>query len=207
MHRLGPSHLQEIGNGPNKVSESTVSNTELSELFGPHRVPGRELSEFLSAYYFCVLYSELTEFFSQNSPSLPQNSVSPLSRKSTLETVFHPYLQERGGKAAALSCDVTSCRLQCNFSSFSGIILVTADICHFAMQFFPEKFRSGVGWRRLAPGRAQNTAKQKRSPELCPPSHRVAIPGSPFRGQNWKIGKMTFLGSKNAFLGVPLGTI
>ena len=32
----------------------------------------------------------------------------------------------------------------------------------------------------------------------------VAIPGSPHRGQNWKIGKMTFLGSKNAFLGSPL---
>ena len=31
-----------IGNGPNTVSESTVSNTELSEFFGPHRVPGWE---------------------------------------------------------------------------------------------------------------------------------------------------------------------
>ena len=29
-------------NGPNTVSESTVSNTELSELFGSHRAPGRE---------------------------------------------------------------------------------------------------------------------------------------------------------------------
>ena len=28
-------------------AESTVSNTELSEFFGPHRDPGRELSEFL----------------------------------------------------------------------------------------------------------------------------------------------------------------
>ena len=44
-----PPH--KISNGPNTVSESTVSNTELSEFFGPHRVPGRELSEFLSAYY------------------------------------------------------------------------------------------------------------------------------------------------------------
>ena len=50
-----------IGNGPNMVSESTVSNTELSELFGPRRVPGRELSEFLSAYYLCA---------KANSPSL-----------------------------------------------------------------------------------------------------------------------------------------
>ena len=36
--------------GPNTLSESTVSNTELSEFFGPQQVPGRELSEFLSAY-------------------------------------------------------------------------------------------------------------------------------------------------------------
>ena len=30
-------------------SESTVSNTELCEFFGPHQAAGRELSEFLSA--------------------------------------------------------------------------------------------------------------------------------------------------------------
>ena len=57
-----------FGNGPNTVSESTVSNTELSEFFGPHRVPGRELSEFLSAYSLCAkanspsFFTELTEF-------------------------------------------------------------------------------------------------------------------------------------------------
>ena len=39
-----------LGNGPNTVSESTVSNTELSEFFGSQQVLGRELSEFLSAY-------------------------------------------------------------------------------------------------------------------------------------------------------------
>ena len=39
------------GTGPNTFSESTASNTELSDLFGPHRVPGRELSEFLAACY------------------------------------------------------------------------------------------------------------------------------------------------------------
>ena len=40
----------DFGNRPNTVSESTVSNTELSELFGSHPVPGRELSDFLSTY-------------------------------------------------------------------------------------------------------------------------------------------------------------
>ena len=52
-----------IGNGPNTVSGSTVSNTELSEFFGAHRVPGSELSEFLSAYYLWV---------NANSPSFPR---------------------------------------------------------------------------------------------------------------------------------------
>ena len=37
---------------------------KLSEFFGPHRVPGRELSEFLSAYSF-LCQSELTEFFAE----------------------------------------------------------------------------------------------------------------------------------------------
>ena len=44
----------QFGDGPNTVSESTVSNTELSEIFGPHRVPGRELSELARAYYLCA---------------------------------------------------------------------------------------------------------------------------------------------------------
>ena len=43
-----------FGKGPNTVSGSTVSNTELGEFFGAHRVPGSELSEFLSAYYLCA---------------------------------------------------------------------------------------------------------------------------------------------------------
>ena len=71
--QLGFGMQQLIGNGPNTVSESTVSNTELSELFCPHRVPGRELSEFLSAYYLCAKANSPS--FSQNSPSLPQNLV------------------------------------------------------------------------------------------------------------------------------------
>ena len=58
---------------PGSAQESTVSNTELSEFPGPHRVPGRELSEFLSAYYLCAKANSPS--FSQNSPSLPQNSV------------------------------------------------------------------------------------------------------------------------------------
>ena len=54
--------------------------------FGPHRVPGRELSEFLSAYYSCAKAD--SPRFSQNSACLPQNSVSCLFRNSTLETAL-----------------------------------------------------------------------------------------------------------------------
>ena len=58
-----------IGIGPKKVSECMVANTELSEFFGPHGVPGRELSEFFSAFYVGA---------KANSPSFSQNSLSLL---------------------------------------------------------------------------------------------------------------------------------
>ena len=45
-----------VGSGPNKASESTVSNTELSEFFGPHPAP-------LSSLFVCQ--SELTEFLAE----------------------------------------------------------------------------------------------------------------------------------------------
>ena len=58
-------------------------------VFGAHWVPGSELSEFLSAYYWCAKANSPS--FSQNPPSLPQNSVSSFFRNSTLETVFRPF--------------------------------------------------------------------------------------------------------------------
>ena len=64
--QIKPSYLK-FGNGPNTVSESTVSNPELSEFFWPHRVLGRELSEFLSAY--CLRAKANSPSSSQNSPS------------------------------------------------------------------------------------------------------------------------------------------
>ena len=78
-----------FGNGPNTVSESTVSNTELSEFLGPHPAPRRELSEFLSAFCLCA---------KANSPSLrrihefaAELSDLSLPNQGTLETVFHPF--------------------------------------------------------------------------------------------------------------------
>ena len=71
------------------VLESTVSNTELSEFFGPHRAPGRELRKFLSAYYLWVkanteFFAELAEFAAKLSEfSLPKqysrNGLPPVS--------------------------------------------------------------------------------------------------------------------------------
>ena len=85
-----PSQTQKQGG--KTVSESTVSNTELSEFSGSHRAPGSKLSEFLSAYYLCAIANSPS--FLQNSPSLPQNSVrlsDSLLQHSTLETVFCPF--------------------------------------------------------------------------------------------------------------------
>ena len=72
---------------------STASNTELSELFGPHRVPWRELSE-SSVQTMIYVQKHLTEF-SQNSPRLPQNSMSSLFRNSTIgnsRITFHHFI-------------------------------------------------------------------------------------------------------------------
>ena len=60
-------HDPQFGDGPDTASESTFSSTELSEFFGPHRVPGTELSELRSAYYLCA---------KATSPSFPQNSAT-----------------------------------------------------------------------------------------------------------------------------------
>ena len=86
-----------FGNGPNTVSGSPVSNTELSKFFFGSLSSGwSELSESLSAYYLCA--NTNSPSFWQNSLSLPQNSVSSLLRNSTLETVFRPIPRSRARK-------------------------------------------------------------------------------------------------------------
>ena len=71
-----------LGNGRMRFrTAASVSNTEISEFSYPHRVPGRELSEFPLAYCWCAKANSPS--FSQNSPSLAQNSASSLFRNST----------------------------------------------------------------------------------------------------------------------------
>ena len=62
-----------LGGGPNTVSESTVSNTELSEFFGLSEFRGED-SVSSSQPIICVP-KRTHRVFLQNSPSLPQNSV------------------------------------------------------------------------------------------------------------------------------------
>ena len=90
-HVCQPELVQKtIGDGPNTVSERVRLQTPNSVRFvRPHRVPGRELSELLSAYYLCAKTNSSN--LTQNSPSLPQSLVSSLFQNSTLETVFHPF--------------------------------------------------------------------------------------------------------------------
>ena len=77
-----------LGNGPSTVSESTVPNTELSEFFAPHRVPGRELSELL---WYIGVPERAHRVFRRTHRVCSKTqwgSVSSLLRNSTLETVF-----------------------------------------------------------------------------------------------------------------------
>ena len=80
--------LKYVGDGPNTVSESTVSNTELSEIFGPHRVPGRELSELLSAYYLCAKVNSLSFLFAKLTEFAPKLSEATPTCARTLVPVF-----------------------------------------------------------------------------------------------------------------------
>ena len=80
----------DFGEKTTAISEGTVSNAELSQFFTAHQVPGRELSEFLSAYDLCAkanlptFFAELAEFAEELSKfSLPKQcsrkSVPPVS--------------------------------------------------------------------------------------------------------------------------------
>ena len=64
----------------------------LSQFFGPHRVLGRELREFLSAYNMCAKANPPN--FSQNSASLARSSASSLFRHSTLKQYSTRFLAE-----------------------------------------------------------------------------------------------------------------
>ena len=57
--------IPDIGDRSNTVSESTVSSTEPSDLFWPHRVPGESSVSSSQPYYLCA---------KANSPSFMQNS-------------------------------------------------------------------------------------------------------------------------------------
>ena len=90
-----------IGDGPNTVSEGTASNTKLSEFRCPHQVPGRELSELLSANHLCA--KARSPRLSKNSLSLPKDSwqAPDAPSKRTILTSFQRSLAEPPQQAAA----------------------------------------------------------------------------------------------------------
>ena len=86
--------MHRIGNGPNTVSESTVSNTELNEFFGPHRVPAERNS--VSSFQPSICVPKRTHrVFPRTHRVRGKNSVSSLFRNTILETLFHPLPKSR----------------------------------------------------------------------------------------------------------------
>ena len=88
-----------VGDGPNIVSASTVSNTELGELFRPRWLSGSELSGSLSLLLMCQrrlneVLAELTKFarklsefslpkqYSRNSVSRPDSCSADFGREA-----------------------------------------------------------------------------------------------------------------------------
>ena len=69
-----------LGERPNTVSESTVSNTELSEFFALTEFGGE--SSLSSSQPMILCAKANSPSFSQNSPSLPPNSVSSLLQRA-----------------------------------------------------------------------------------------------------------------------------
>ena len=141
-----PRWLSLLGNGPNTVSGSTVSNTQLSEFFGPHQVLGRELSEFLSAYYLCVKANSPS--FSQNSPSLPQNSVRlsefPSPKQYSRNSIPLPFPLFTAPEMTALGsacreqavrCCHSACRPQHDCEGVSEVSRGSAAACDLDLRF------------------------------------------------------------------------
>ena len=68
----------------------------------PHRALGRELSEFLSAYYLCHQVSRRTH---RVCPKTQWGAASSLLRSSALETVFRPFPKRGGFYEITIICD------------------------------------------------------------------------------------------------------
>ena len=78
---------------------------------------------------------------------------------------------------------------------------------YWKLFFFIEKCFIASPSQKSAPSMSSRSPSKCRCPLFAYSLWtNLAIPGSPHRGQNWKIRKMTF-GVKNCLFGVPLGTI
>ena len=160
--QIGPSHNQFGIAGPGsetgriRFRRAWLQTLNSMSFFGIHRVPGRVLSELLSAYDLCAKANSSS--LSQNSPSSLQNSVSSLFQNNTLETVFHPF-PTGVGKDHLNSCWVSLVWAfcgsgDCGFMNFPSTIVLWSysrmlikSVSHLEDLLF--------GCKTLKPGRQQ----------------------------------------------------
>ena len=79
--------------GSNTVSESMVSNAKLSEFLALTEFRGE--SSMSSSQPITVCANTNSRSFSQNSPCLPENSISLLFQNPILDTLFRPFSNSR----------------------------------------------------------------------------------------------------------------
>ena len=146
------------------------SSTELSEFVRPHQAPGRELIEFLSAYYWCV---------KANSPSLPQNSLSSVFQNRTLEAIFRPSLTIWG-------CHPATKGIHTPFPWPSNLCLFRFRCFFYFSRSFPSYlFQRSKGWRVGDLIFLNESRKLTRTPWLSNPCFFEKKQGKPWKKQGF----------------------
>ena len=147
-------------------------------------------------------------------------TIRKLEKAVAVSGVFAGVLEESSGKVPGNFSRIAKC---CKFQDFghrerqtcrepwvhtAGTLSLPSVRGVFRnRQFQPSRVFLKQGKNRSCQKSLCRRAAQRTYKRLAFRVSKSAIPGSPYRCQNWRIRKMTFLGSKNAFLGVPLGTI
>ena len=117
-------HGHHLSLSQNTVSESTVSNTELSEFFVPSLSSG-ERAQRVRLSLLLVCKSKLTEFSAELTKFAPQRSVSSLFQNRTLSKQCSAHfllclsrLDDKFSGAAGRNCAENACLHSCG--SFKG---------------------------------------------------------------------------------------
>ena len=116
------------------VSESTGSNTELSEFVWPSLSSGGELSEFNSAHYLCAKVNSPSFLWTEFDAELSEFSLSKQYSVSFLET------RRKAAGNHHLSCQATYSLLQRNFSSVATQMFENSIATFTALSSGPQMF-------------------------------------------------------------------